>query len=112
MGNADESSLTGISEVEESGSGRSSRNSTPASSSTAIKGKKRKRSKGEVIEDALSKVEKTITEGLKESDKMFVELDEERMKVEEQQKRENRQFQLQMMQLHASRICLSTSPAT
>ena len=48
-------------------------------------------------EDDLSKVAKTITEGLKDSDKMFLELEEKRMKFEEQQKREDRQFQLQMM---------------
>ena len=98
-GYAPDSSIMDISEVEEPESGRSSRSSTPASSATAIKGKKRKRSKGEVIEDAISKVTKTITEGLKESDKMFLELEEKRMKFEEQQKREDRQFQLQMMQL-------------
>ena len=52
-----------------------------------------------MIQDALSKVEKSTTESLKESDKMFVELEEEMMKFEEQQKGEDRRFQLQMMQL-------------
>ena len=47
----------------------------------------------------LSKVGKTITEGLKASDKMFLELEERRMKFEELQKREDRRFHLQMMQL-------------
>ena len=51
MGNVDESSIVDISEVVEPESGRSSRSSTPASSTTAIRGKKRKQSKGEVIED-------------------------------------------------------------
>lgn len=86
-------------EVTGTKSGSSSRSTTPARSSTAIKGKKRKRSKGEVMEEVLSNVMKTITEGLKESDRMFLELEEKRMKFEEQQKKEERQFQLQMMQL-------------
>ena len=47
----------------------------------------------------MSKVMKSVTEGLKESDKMLLELEEKRMKFEEQQKREERQFQLQMMQI-------------
>ena len=55
--------------------------------------------RSDLIKDTLSKVAKTITEGLKESNKMFVELEEKRMKFEEQQKREDRQLQLQMMRL-------------
>ena len=47
----------------------------------------------------MSKVMTSVTEGLKESDKMFLELEEKRVKFEEQQKREERQFQLQMMQI-------------
>ena len=74
-----------------------SRSTTPMpSSSTGIKGKKRKRAKGEVIEDLVNKV-KTVLEGLKESNNMFLDLEEKRMKFEEQQRREERQFQLQMM---------------
>ena len=62
-----------------------SRSSTPIN----MKGKKRRRSKGEVIEDMMAKVMKSVTEGLK-SDKMFLELEEKRLKFEEQQKREER----------------------
>ena len=51
------------------------------------------------MEAVVSKVMKTVTEELKESDKMFVELEEKRMKFEEQQRREERQFQLRMMQM-------------
>ena len=47
----------------------------------------------------MSKVMKSVSESLKESDKMFVELEEKRMKFDEQQKKEERQFQLQMMQM-------------
>ena len=42
---------------------------------------------------------KTVTEGMKDSDKLFMEMEEKRLKFEEQQKRDERQFQLQMMQL-------------
>ena len=51
-----------------------SRSSTPVS----IK-RKKKRSKGEVVEDVMSKVMKSITEGLKERDKMFLDMEENRM---------------------------------
>lgn len=66
----EDSMLMENSEVEVTGtrSGSSSRLTTPARSSTAIKGKKRKRSKGEVMKEVLSNVMKTVTEGLKESD--------------------------------------------
>lgn len=74
-----------------------------ASASALVEGSdaestKRKRSKGEVVEDVMSKVMKTVTEGLRESDKMFLDMEEKRMKFEEQ-KREERKFQLQMMQI-------------
>ena len=52
-----------------------------------------------MIDDLVSKVVKMVLEGLKENDKMFLELEEKRMKFEEkrmkfeeQQKREERQF--------------------
>ena len=64
-----------------------------------IKGKKGKRSKGEVLEDAMTKVMKTMTDGLRNSDKMFMELEEKRLKFEEQQRREEREFQLRMIQV-------------
>ena len=51
------------------------------------------------MEDLVAKVVKTVSEGMKESGKMFLELEEKRMKFEEQQRREGRQFQLQMMQM-------------
>ena len=64
-----------------------------------IKGKKRKRSKGEILEDVMTKVVKTMSDGLKNSDKMFLELEEKRLKFEEQQKHEEREFQLRMVQM-------------
>ena len=50
------------------------------------------------MEGVALKVMKLVTDGLKESDNMFLELGEKR-KSEEQQRREERQFQLQMMQM-------------
>ena len=47
----------------------------------------------------MSKVMKTMTDGLKSSDKMFTELEEKRMKFEEQQRKEDQEFQLKMMQM-------------
>ena len=46
-----------------------------------------------MIDDLASKVVKIVLEGLKENDKTFLELEEKRMKFEEQKKREERQFQ-------------------
>jgi len=40
------------------------------------KGKKRKHTKAEVMEDMMTKAMKTMTDGLKESEKMFVDLEE------------------------------------
>lgn len=59
----EDSMLMENSEVEVTGtkSGSSSRSTTPARSSTAIKRKKRKRSKGEVMKEVLSNVMKTVT---------------------------------------------------
>ena len=51
------------------------------------------------MEAVVPKVMKMVTEGLNESDKMFLELEEKIIKFEEQQKREERQFQLQMMKM-------------
>ena len=51
------------------------------------------------METVVAKVMHKVTESLKESDKMFVELEEKSMKYEQEQKREERQFQLQMMQM-------------
>ena len=101
---------SGNSTIRVSGTPPSHRNSISSSpkedsdeSSTAnkveIKGKKRKQSKGEVLEDAVTKVMKTMTDGLRNSDKMFMELEEKRLKFEEQQRREEREFQLRMIQM-------------
>ena len=104
---ADDSTLDNFDSSEASGSGTPTviRSRTPSQNSSrsgslesddsdkrggsSIKGKKRKRSKGEVLEDVMSKVMKTMTDGLKSSVKMFTELEEKRMKFEEQQRKED-----------------------
>ena len=47
----------------------------------------------------MTKVMKTMTDGLRNSDKIFMELEEKRLKFEEQQRREKREFQLRMIQV-------------
>ena len=54
-------------------------------SSTPVNTKQRKRSRGEMVEDIVTKMIKSVTEGLKKSDKMFIELETKRMKFEEEQ---------------------------
>ena len=63
-----------------------------------IKRKKTKRSKGEVFEDIMMKAMK-IADGLRDSDKMFIDLKEKWMKCKENQSREEREFKLQMVQM-------------
>lgn len=81
----------------------------------AVKSKKRKRCKAEVMEDMMVKVMKSVTDSIKSSDKMFTDLEEKRLKFEEQQKREEREFQLKILQMlqqsgnHFS-SCYETSP--
>lgn len=65
------------------------------SSSSAIKGK---RTKGEVVEQVVTKVMKKVTEGLRDGDRLYAEMEQKRLQFEVQQKWEERQFQLQMMQ--------------
>ena len=103
---ADDSTLDNLDGSEASGNGTPTviRSRTPSQNSrsgsqesddsdkrgdSSIKGRKRKGSKGEVLEDVMSKVMKTMTDGLKSRDKMFTELEEKRMKFEEQQRKED-----------------------
>ena len=73
-------------------------NEVPVTDKVGIKGKKRKRSKGEILEDVMTKVVKTMSDG-RSSDKMFMELEEKRLQFEEKQKREEHEFQLKMVQM-------------
>ena len=66
-------------------------------------GKKRKRTKDERVEAVLNKVVKEVVEAQRESDKMFLELEEKRMNHEANQRREEREFQLRMMSMLLAR---------
>ena len=61
-----------------------------------IKGKKRKRSKREVLEE---KVMKTMTDGLSSSDKMFNGTWRKKIKFEQQQRCKEWEFQVRMIQM-------------
>lgn len=52
-----------------------------------------------MIEDIVTKMMNNVTEGLKESDKMFLELETKKIKFDEKQKKEERKFQLEMMRM-------------
>ena len=47
----------------------------------------------------MTKVIKIVTDGMKSSDKMFTEWEEKRLKFEEQQRKEECEFQLNMIQM-------------
>ena len=74
------------------------------------KGKKRKHAKAEVMEDIMTKAMKTVTDGLKESEKMYVELEEKHMEFEERKKQKDREFQKEMMKMLVSRCLPLTLP--
>ena len=59
--------------------------------------KKQRRGKVDAFEEV---VLKKVTDDLRDTDKMFLELEEKRMEYEAQQKRKERQFQLQFAQMH------------
>ena len=63
------------------------------------KGTKRALAKADVFEGVMTKTMKIVTEVQRESDKMYFKLEEKRMEIDAQQKREERQFQLQLAQL-------------
>ena len=46
-----------------------------------------------------NKVVKTMTDGLRSSDKILTELEEKRLKFEEKQREKKREFQLKMIQM-------------
>ena len=61
--------------------------SPSSSNSSGIKGKKRKRTKDEKIEAVMTKVVKEVVDAQKQSDKMFLEMEEKRMKYEADQRK-------------------------
>jgi len=68
------------------------------------KGRKRKRAKAEVMEEIVTKAMRTVTDGLKESEKMYAQLEERHMEFEERMKEKDRDFQKEMMNLLVSRL--------
>ena len=101
-------------------SGLDTSNSSPAASasgsiasddSESIKKKREKRkrkSKEEQLENVLTKVMKTVTDGMRETEKMLIEVEEKRLANEAQQRRKDSQFQLQLAQIFAGQP--SSSP--
>lgn len=83
-----------------------------AESSSGIKGKKRKRTKEEKIEAMLTTVVKEVVDAQQQSDKMFIEMDEKRMKFEAEQRKEEREFQLQMMSMLFGNPSPRTTPGS
>ena len=69
-----------------------------------IKGKvKRKRAKAEKMEEVMTKTLKTVTDGFKETE-MMIELEEKQMKFEERMRKQDREFQMEMMKMIVSRL--------
>jgi len=83
-------------------SGTSPSDKSTTSSSKLKVGKKRKRNKGEIMEDMMTKVMKSVTDSLQNSDRMFLEMEERRMKFEAEQRKEEREFQLRMAQMYST----------
>ena len=65
---------------------------------------KRKRAKAEIIEEVMTKTLETVTDGFKEIEKMMVELEEKQMKFEERMRKQDREFQMEMMKIIVSRL--------
>ena len=84
--------------------------SPSSSNSSGIKGKKRKRTKDEKIEAVMTKVVKEVVDAQKQSDKMFLEMEEKRMKYEADQRKEEREFQLRMMSMLVGRQGAHVAP--
>ena len=55
-----------------------------------------------MLENVMTKAMKVMTDGLRDSDRMLAELEEKRLKFEEQQRMEEREFQLCMIQMMQS----------
>jgi len=72
---------------------------TKGKESSGIIGKKRKRNKGEIIEEVITKAMKTVTDGMKESEKMFLEMEERQMEFQERMRQKDQEFHMRMMQM-------------
>ena len=76
----------------------------PEKKCVTIKGKKRKRAKAEIMEEVVTKVMKTVTEGIKQSEKMLVELEEKQMLFEERMRQKDREFHTEVMKMFVERL--------
>ena len=65
----------------------------------AVKGRKRNVQKMRRIEAIMTSVVKEVVNSQRESDKMFLEMEEKRMKYEAEQRKEEHDFQLRMMSM-------------
>ena len=71
----------------------------------SVKGKKRrKRAKADVMEEVMTKTMKTVTDGFKDTEKMMVQLEEKQMEFEERMRKQDREFQMEMMRMIVSRL--------
>ena len=70
--------------------------SAPTTTS-GIKGKRKKRTRDEKIEAVLRSVVKDVVEAQQKSDEMFLQWEEKRMRFEAEQRKDEREFQLRMM---------------
>ena len=77
----------------------SSSSSVKGAQPSAIKGKKRKRTKDEKIEAIMISMVKEVVNSQRGSDKFFFEMEEKRMKYEAEQRKEEHDFQLRMMSM-------------
>ena len=90
-----------------SGSGNTSTSSGIASDNSEAskkdkeKTRKKRKTREEQLENVLTKVMKTVTDGMRDTEKMFIEVEEKRLSNEAEQRREERQFKLQLAQIFA-----------
>lgn len=80
-------------------SSASSSSSSGSKGTFGIKGKKRIRTRDDKIEDMMKNVVSAVVDAQKESNRMYLEMEEKGMKYEAEQRREEREFQLKVMSL-------------
>lgn len=91
-------------EEEEAGKAVNSKCST-AKENGVIKGKKkRKHVKADIMEEVMTKTMKTLTDGFKDTEKMMVQLEEKQMEFEERMRKQDCEFQMEMMRKIVSRL--------
>ena len=79
--------------------------------STGIRERPPKKTKEEKIESVMKNVVKDVVEAQQRSDEMFLKMEEKRMQYEADQKKQEREFQLQMMSMIYGRRSHHSPPA-